>query len=75
VQRLLDGAQHAGLLQIDVRSEVAEEGRLRKPRESLVVDDEVGDRRRGWPLAEQRADGLALVEAEPGQVHQCARIR
>jgi hypothetical protein len=46
---------------------VLEEAGLRRPGEALIVDLEAGDGRRRWALAEQRADGLALVKAERGQ--------
>ena len=74
-QRLLDGAHHAGLDRVDVRSEMLQEGVLRQPGEALLVDRQVRDRRRRRALAEQRADRLALVEAEPRDVHQADDVR
>jgi hypothetical protein len=72
---LLDGAHHAGLDRVDVRSEMLKEGILRQPGETLLVDRQMLDRRRRRALAEQRADRLALVEAEPRYVHQADGVR
>ena len=43
------------------------EGVLRQPGEALIVDLELGDSGRRRTLAEQRTEGLALVEADPAR--------
>jgi hypothetical protein len=54
---------------------VAEEVVLGQPGEALVVDDEVRQGRRWRPGFQQRAQRLALVESERGDVDQADHVR
>ena len=69
-ERLLHGVHHTRVSGIDIRSEVAHEVVLGQPSEAVVVDAQVGQRWRRRALREERADRLALVETERGDVDQ-----
>ena len=74
-QRLLHGPHHVGVDRVDVGGEVLDEVVLGQPGEALSVDAQVGQCGRRRTLREQRADRLALVETERGDVHQRDDVR
>ncbi len=70
VQRLLDREHDPGLDRVDVGHEVVDEVVLRQPGEALLVDVEVRQGRGRRCLPQQRADRLALIQPERGDVDQ-----
>jgi hypothetical protein len=74
VQRLLDREHDPGLDRVDVGGEVVDVVVLGEVGEALGVDVEVGQGRGRRSLLQQRADRLALVQSERGDVDQADDI-
>ncbi len=73
--RLLRGVHHARPGRVDVSREVVDEVVLREPAEAARVVEHVCKRRRGRAGREERAERLALVEAEGGDVDEPHDVR
>ena len=63
------------MLPVDVAGEVSDEVLLREPDEAALVREGVGQGRGHRPLRKQRAERLALVEAECRDVDEAHHIR
>jgi hypothetical protein len=74
-QRLLHGVHDLRLDRIDIAGEVVEEIVLGDPAEALRIDIDIRHRRSRRTLLQQRADRLALVEAEAGDVDEANDVR
>ena len=74
-QGLLHGVHHPRLGRLDVGGEVVDEVVLGEPAIAARVGEQMRERRRHRPLREQRAERLALVEAERGDVDEADDVR
>jgi hypothetical protein len=74
-ERLLNRVHHPRPGRVDVGREVVDEVVLRKPAKASRVREHVCERRRGRAAREERAQGLALVEREGGDVDEPDDVR
>src|SRR5258708_460364 len=74
-ERLLRGEHNPRLRRLHLGGARAEVVVFRQPVEAMLVDIEMRYRRRGRSLSQQRAEGLALVEAKGRDVDQADDIR
>src|SRR3989442_10255292 len=74
-QALLDRVHDLCAAPLDVRGEVRYEVLLGQPGESLLIDDQMAQRRRRRASAEQSAKRFALIETEGGDVDERHNVR